>query len=400
MANNIIVGLDVGTATVNTVVVGVERGKSRPGAGPAESRKTLRILGAGQCQNQGMRRGYVVDFDETVSSIRKSVREAERSAGLPIKRAYISFGAVGLGAERSQATVAVSRADREISEADVKRVVSQSEANLSHFANKQILHTIPLNFFIDRDLKTTKPVGLKGGKLEAEILFIACFNQHYDDLVRSVEAAGVAGEDVVASPLATSKAVLTKRQRETGSLLVDFGAGTVSLAVFEEGIPISLESFPIGSSHITSDIALGFSIPLEDAEILKVSFGSENFSKKKLSEIINARLSDIFELIEGHLKKINRNALLPGGIILTGGGAGLANIAETAKDYLKLPAAVGELKDLAGADKLARSGWATSVGLCLWLAEEKEGLEINSHLPSGIKNVKNSILRWFHSFLP
>lgn len=386
MANNIIVGLDVGTAAVNTVVLGLEKG----------NRKTMRVLGAGKSQNQGMRRGYVADFDETVSAVRKSLREAERSAGVSIKRACISFGGIGLGAERSQAAVAVSRADREISEADVKRVISQSEANLSHFANKQILHTIPLNFFIDRDLKTTKPAGLKGGKLEAEILFITCFNQHYDDLVRSVEAAGVGVEEVVASPLATSKAVLTKRQREAGSLLVDFGAGTVSLVVFEEGIPISLEAFPIGSSHITNDIALGFSIPLEEAEILKMSFGSDNFSKKKLSEIINARLSDIFELIEGHLKKINRSALLPGGIILTGGGAGLANIAETAKNYLELPAAVAGLKDLAGADKLEGPGWATSVGLCLWAVEEKDGL---NNFPSPSK-VKNSILRWLRSFLP
>jgi cell division protein FtsA len=183
-----------------------------------------------------------------------------------------------------------------------------------------------------------------------------------------------------------------------GSLLVDFGGGTISLVVFEEGIPISLEVFPLGSTHITHDIALGLQLPIEEAEILKVSFGAENFSKRKLADIIEARLGDIFDLIGAHLKKIGRSGLLPGGLVLIGGGANLAGIADLAKSYLRLPASVGGLKELPGSkEELIDSSWSVALGLCLLAAEEE-------HSPGSITGVtrrtKNTFLRWLHSFLP
>ena len=385
---NIITGLDVGTAVISTVVAERAKGEVAP-----------RILGIGKMPSQGMRRGYVVDFDDVVAGIRASVKEAERSAGVSIRRVYVSMGGISLGAFRSKGMIAVSRADGEITEYDVKRVLSQSEANLPNITNREILHAIPLNFTIDNDLKTPRPVGMKGGRLEVETLFLICLAQHLSDIIKSVEAAGLSVDDVVAAPLAAARAILTKRQKEMGVLLVDVGAGTVSVVVFEEGIPISLEVFPIGSGHITNDIALGLQIPLEEAESLKLSYGSDASSRRKLTDIIEARLGDIFELVDAHLKKIKRTALLPAGIVLSGGGSNLVSIAEFAKNSLKLPVTIGYpnfLKE--NRVQYREPDLAVAVGLCLL------GFDEDINPPIGgmaiARRTKFALLRWLRSFLP
>ncbi len=386
MAKDIIIGLDVGTSTVKIVVA-----KSLP--------NELHILATGQKPGAGLRRGYVIDPDLTAEAIRGAVKEAERISNTTIRHAYIAIGGIKLEVLRSKGMAIVSRADNEVSENDVKRAINQAENNLSRIANRTIIHTIPFSYKIDGETVFGEPVGMKGEKLEAETLFVACLSQHLASLAKSAELAGVAVDDIIAGSLASSCILLTKRQKEVGVVLVDIGAETTAMAVFEEGNLLSLEVLAFGSNHITNDIALGLQTSLEEAEELKLSYVSDN-QKKKITDIIEARLDDIFELIENHLKKIGRSGLLPAGVILTGGGANLANIEEFAKNYLKLPAKLGSpVIPLKIYDKQVHNPkWSTALGLCVLgsgiIPIPGEGAG------TGVKKRGHPLLRWLKSFLP
>lgn len=390
MARNIITGIDAGTSTVKIVVA------------EKKDDHTLQILGAVHEHSTGIRRGYVINLEEAIGSIKIAVKNAEKISGIPIKRAFVSIGGISLSSMKSKGTVMIARADGEVAEYDIKRALDQCEANLPNITNKQIIQEIPLHYKIDNNQVFGRPAGMKGTKLEVETLYITSLNQHLADLVKAVESAGVAVDDIVASPLAASHSALTKHQKEVGCVLANIGAGTVSIAVFEEDMPISLEVFPIGSTHITNDIALGLQIPLDEAEKIKIEYDTSSpTSKRKLNDIIEARLNDIFELIESHLKKINRNGLLPAGIILTGGGSGLFSLEDIAKASLNLPAKVavpitlnssgikitGNYKD----QVLNDPGWSVALGLCMAEAEDhmdgRPGKGVLGGIKSGLKKL-------------
>lgn len=397
MARKIITGIDAGTSTIKVIVA------------EQKDDRHLHILSATQKNSEGIRRGYITNFEEAGKSMRSAIKSAEKTAAIPIKHAYVAVGGISLGSIKTKDSIMIARADGEITDYDIKRVLDQCESNLSNnLSNKQVLHEIPLNFKIDNNLIMGRPAGMKGNKMEVETLYITCLNQHLADLVKTIETANVNVDDIIASPLAASLVALTKHQKEAGCVLANIGASTVSIIVFEEDRPISLEVFPIGSKHITNDIALGFQIPLEEAEKLKVEFGSEtSISKRKLNDIIEARLSDIFELIESHLKKINRNGLLPAGIILTGGGAGLFTLEDIAKSSLRLPAKAAKLLPAQGQninitgnykDQVINDpGWSVALGLCVW------GMKDGEKNVSSFKNLgkfKPNLKRWFKIFLP
>lgn len=328
MGRNIITGIDVGSSVVRVVVA-----EERKGSSPY-------ILAATSKPSAGVRKGYITDVDLASQSIRSAIALAEKTAGVAIKHAYLAIGGISISSIKAKNSTTISRADTEVSELDIKRLFEQCESGLTNVSNKDILHKIPLSYKVDNEEVLGRPIGMKGSKLEMEVIFITALSQHVDDLIKAVENVGIAIEDVVAAPYAASFAALTTQQKEVGCVLANIGSSTVSIIVFEEGVPISLEVFPIGSTHITNDIALGLQIPIEEAEMIKVNYGAENVSKKKLSDIIDARLNDIFDLIEAHLKKINRNGLLPAGIILVGGGSNLISLEDVAKSSLKLPARI------------------------------------------------------------
>ncbi len=383
MARDIVIGLDAGTSSIKIVVA-----ENRP-------KNEFHILGAVQKPSAGFRRDYIIDQESAAKAIKAAIKEAEQATNTAIKHAYISIAGAKLEGLRAKGLVMVSRADNEISEADVKHAVTQAENSINRMANKTIIHRMPIAFRIDGEIVFGRPLGMKGEKLEVDALFVTSLSQHLSDLVKSVEAADVAIDDVVSGPLAASYACLDKHQKEVGSILADIGAETTSLAVFEERNLISVEVFPIGSNHITNDIALGLQIPLEEAEELKFNFASDN-QKKKLSDIIEARLNDIFELVENHLKKIGRSGLLPAGAVLIGGGANLSNIENFAKKYLKLPVRIGipsvpvKIND----KQILNPRWATGLGLCVY------AINPETEESFSLKKPPIPVIRWLKQFLP
>ena len=392
MSKTITVGVDVGTYQVKLVVaecaVGAE--KTAP-----------KIIGNGFAESKGLRHGYIINGHEVARSILSAKHQAEKASGHEIKKAYLSIGGVSLMGTVHQSSVIVSRADSEVSESDVQKAldVAENELPQSFSMNRKIIHAVPVGFKIDGRQVLGRPQGMKGMKLEVKVLFVTCLEQHLNDLVAACDEAGIEVIDVMASPLAASLVTLTKAQKIAGCVLANIGAETVSIVVFENNIPISLEVFPIGSIDITHDIALGLKIPLEEAEKLKLGRATEHsYSKKKLDEIIAARLTDIFELIDIHLKKIGRNELLPAGIVITGGGSGVTSIEDIAKAALRLPSKVGTISfETQSRINLRDSSWAVAYGLCiLGFTQDKE--------PSmGIKMIgmtKNRIIEWVKRFLP
>jgi len=267
-------------------------------------------------------------------------------------------------------------------------------------ANRRIIYDIPLQYSIDGVPALGLPEGLTGNKIELRTLFITCLDHHVADLIQAVNEAGLEVEDVMAAPVAAGFVTLSKAQKVAGCVLANIGAETVSIAVFENGIPASLEVFPIGSTDITNDIALGLKVPLEEAEQIKVgAITGSSFPRKKLDEIISARLSDIFELIEIHLKKLGRNGLLPAGIVITGGGSGMNSIEDMAKASLRLPSRIGSIGTMDGKSSFKDATWAVAYGLCIWGLHAEEGPEIDASAQF-FKNLWRKTRRGVKQFLP
>ncbi len=391
MRKHIAAGIDIGTYQVKVVV-----SESDP-----ESDHVLpRIIGTGFAESKGLRHGYIVNSRDVTKSVMQAISQAERTSGAKIKKAFISIGGISLQSLTSIGSVVISRGDSEVSQIDIDKALTLAERNIPSGAtvNRRIIHTVPLSYKIDGKVVFGRPLGMKGNKLEAKVLFVTCLSQHLDDLVDAISDAGIEVLDVVASPLAASLVTLSKNQKVAGCLLANIGAETVSIVVFENNLPVSLEVFPIGSTDITNDIALGLKVPIEDAESLKRGGSlSMQVSKKKLDEIVSARLSDIFDLIEAHLKKIDRNGLLPAGIIISGGGSGIATIEDLAKASLKLPSRIATL-GTTGKDGVKDSSWSVAYGLTILGIGSEEGQE--SGLGKDTKTFIDKVLKVFKQFLP
>jgi len=393
MARNIITGIDVGTNSVKAVIVDV---RERTDKG------LPKVIGAGMAESRGLRHGYVTNVRDVTESIKKAVRAAEEKAGLKVKKAFVGVGGIGLASVVVSSSIVTSRADAEITNLDIDKLKEQSEKDIPHasIANRRIIYDIPLEYKIDGESSLGVPLGLVGNKVEKKTLFITCLEHHVADLISAVNDAGIEVEDIMAAPIAAGFVTLGKTQKIAGCVLANIGAETVSIAVFENNIPTSLEVFPIGSTDITNDIALGLRVPLEEAEQIKIgAITGSSFPRKKLEEIIQARLSDIFELIEAHLKKIGRNGLLPAGIIITGGGSALNALDTMAKVALKLPSRIGSIGALDGKSSFKDATWAVAYGLCIWGIHAEEGPEIDTSVEF-LKNAWKAISRWLKQFLP
>lgn len=413
---NIVVGLDVGTCCVRTVVAKIKADGSKP-----------QLIGVGQAPSCGLRKGIVVDIEEVVKSIVQSTQEAERTSGVPIERAYVSISGSHISTRTSKGVVAISRADGEVSKEDVLRAI-EAASKISLSQNREIIHIIPRSFSVDDQTNIKEPVGMSGVRLEVDTLMIEGATPYIKNLTKCVNEAGIEVEELVLAPLAASRAALSKRQKELGVLALDLGGGTASLTIFEEGDIVHSCVLPIGSSHITNDIAIGLRSDIDLAERIKLEYGaavSSEINKKDLidlaklsmggekgviprveiANIIEARASEILELVNKELKKIDRQGLLPAGVVLLGGGAKVPGLIDLTKEELKLPAQIGFPLELEGPmEDIDDPAFATAIGLILWhmdsLSRNKEGngtgTKINFPLAPAFRKIKE----WFKAFLP
>ncbi|MEK7569814.1 MAG: cell division protein FtsA [Patescibacteria group bacterium] len=387
MPRNISIAIVPGSETVQVVVGEFQKGEKYP-----------KVIGYGETPSAGMRRGYVTDTGQLAKSIERARVEAEKASALPIKRALLAASGTSLRGDASAGMAMVSKADGEVTALDVRKVLEDCEENLK-IGNRKIVHIFPQTFRLDGKDVEGRLEGMHGTKLEAKALFVTYSSQHLEDILDAVSMAGVESIDVVAAPIAAATLALSEKEKMVGVALVDIGAETTTLAVYENGTLISLRTFGIGSEDITNDIALGFKIPLETARRLKMGDIMPEYPKKKIDEVISARLEDIFESIENHLKKIKRSGLLPAGVIFVGGGANLSGLSEFSRSALRLPSRVASVDIFANAKtKLRDPAWISALGL---LSYSPEALYESEGSFSGLfKDLSNLFKSGFKQLLP
>jgi cell division protein FtsA len=407
----IVVGLDIGSTTIRVAV----------GQRNIEDNE-IHIIGAAEHPAEGINKGVITSIEDAISSISAALEKAERMTGVPIEQAYISINGSHIISQESHGVVAVSKADGEIRDDDVARVIEAAQT-VATPPNYEILHVIPRQFTVDNQKGIKDPVGMTGIKLEVEAQIILGLTSQIKNLTKCIYRTGVDIQDLVLGVLAASESVLSKRQKELGVCLVNLGGLTTNIMVFEEGDVIYTKILPVGAGHITNDIAIGLRTSVEIAEKVKsehgtalpeevskrdnidlAQFGEDGLiSKLEVAEIIEARLEEIFSIVNKELKNIGRAGMLPAGIVLTGGGARLKGMVEVAKKSFNLPASIGEPKDFKTAiDRIHDPVFATAVGLVIWGANIEKTNSRGFIIPkfSSVVDVTGKMKKWFKSLLP
>ncbi|MCB9809246.1 cell division protein FtsA [Candidatus Nomurabacteria bacterium] len=392
---HILAGIDIGTHTTRVVVCAMSE-STQP-----------QLLGVGSAPTRGLRHGYIIDRQQATASLRAALADAQKNTGIHIAEALVAIGGVSLRAEHIAATVDVAHHSGEVSQRDIDQALDRCEdVLLAQHNNIRIIHRIPLKFKLDNEMVLGNPLGLIGKKLSVKALFITVFDHHAEDLIDVVHNAGVEVFDMVAAPLAIHNSVLSYNDRKAGAAVIDIGSETSSIMVFDDARPISLEVFPIGSTDITNDIALGFQISLDEAEQLKKGTlqpsRARKYPKGRIDEIIEARISDIAELFTRHLQKTKKSHLLPAGLVITGGGSGLESIASFLKSELKLPvrlASDGIVQQ--SKRKTMDASWYVAYGLC-WYAQSEKIFHIRRGgvLGNFLKNTASDMGSWLKQLLP
>lgn len=367
------VGIDVGASAVRCVV-----GMFDPNGSNIPS-----IIGHGQAPNQGMRRGAVVHVDEVADAIAHAATEAERISGMSIKRATVNVNGAHVSGLNSEGVIAISAANREITHEDRLRV-EEAATIVSLPANREIVQFFAKSYSLDGQRNIKDPIGMHGVRLEVDAHIVTAASPNLRNLDMALEKAGVAPTHHTVSGLAAAEAVLTRQQKEAGTALIDIGAGTTNLIVFEDGEVQYVAVLPIGGQHITNDLAIGLRTDLDIAEAVKLEHANlkhdvkkttasvkighktHNFEFEDIVMIAEARVEELLELVDKELVKIKRSRKLPGGIVITGGTSKLPGIEELAREKMQLPARIGRLRGIGGlVDTVEDQTYVTVVGLMM-----------------------------------
>ncbi|MDO8494964.1 MAG: cell division protein FtsA [bacterium] len=400
---HIVTGIDIGNSFVKTVIAEFDRENLGP-----------KILGMGIAESHGLRRGMVVNMDETIRDIAESVRKAETMAGAKVRRAYVAVNGLHIKSQNSRGVIAVSRADNEISTSDLERVIDAASI-VSLPANREIIHIIPKNYVVDGQEQVKNPLGMKGVRLEAEVLIIDGLSPYIKNLAKCLNANDIEVAEFIFAPRAASYAVLDKNQMEHGVLNLDLGGGVSTLSFFHEGELVHASTMPVGSRHITNDLAVALRTSMDIAEEVKLRhgftgvnltsvktkaaaaankkddidlseiLGEEDFiiPRKNIGRVVEARVGEVFDMLQEEMKRVAHPALIPAGIVLTGGGAKLPGLAMFVKEKLKLPVRVGmrqewdhstregEMPVVSFSDQAADPALAVAVGLAFYGIERE-----------------------------
>ncbi|HQI92733.1 MAG TPA: cell division protein FtsA [Candidatus Dojkabacteria bacterium] len=431
MARKIITAIDVGSSKITTVISSVE------------DNKTPSVIGVCTYPSKGIKKGVVVNIDDATNAISESVTAAERMAGVTISDVYVSINGELVTSLNNKGVVAV--AGSEITIDDTYRAIENART-LSLPDNLNPIHIIPREFVVDNQGGIKYPIGMSGGRLEVETHIITAPNSYWQNIKKCVEQIGLHVYDVIFNGWASSLSVLTDTEKELGVTLMDIGAGTTCIAIFEEGAIIYSSSIPLGGNSITSDIAIGLQVSLEDAEKIKVNmsdildnkcnvkkgkdmdstpallrradepvekktksdevdlsdFGVEkSVSKDMIQKIVEARCEEIFEMAKENVSKAGYDIAMPAGVVLTGGSALLRNITKLTQSVFGVAARVGYPSGLSGmTEEISDPSFACVQGLIKHALDDDVDISGNEKGKVNVNGFFEKVGEWFKSLLP
>ena len=403
-----IVGIDIGTNKVTAIVSEVtEEGR-------------LEIIGIGSTESKGLRKGMVINLEQTVESIKRVVEEAELMAGVEIESAYVGLAGGHIKGFNSRAVVAITSKTREIGREDVYRAIEAAKA-IPLPSDREIVHVLPQEFVVDGNDGIFDPTGMTGGRLEANVHIITASTTATQNIVTCVNRAGMEVIETVLEQLAAAEACLTEDERELGVALVDIGGGTTDLAIFDKGTIWHTSVLPTGGDHFTNDVAVGLRTPILEAEKIKKKYGcalatmvSEEdtievpsvggrkpriLGRQILSDILQPRAEEICHLVFQEIRRAGYERVLNSGVVITGGSASLEGLPEVAERVFDMPIRRGVPAGIGGlVDVVASPSYATGVGLVLYGLRSRSNLLMPRDMvgtPFG--RVKARVREWLHA---
>lgn len=405
--HDLIIGLDIGTTKICAIV-----GEINPATGEVE------IVGVGTYPSYGLKRGVVVNIDNTIQSVKHAVEEAERMAGCEIRTVFVGIAGGHIKGISGHGMITIR--DREVVKRDIDRVIESANAVLIP-ADREIIHVIPQEYVVDGQSGIKDPVGIYGIKLETKVHIVTGQVTAAQNLVKCIHGAGMDVADIVLEQLASSEAVLTEDEKEIGVVLIDCGGGTTDIAIFVGGSIRYTENVTLGGDNIDRDIALGLSTPLAEARRIKEKYGTaladmvspeetievpsvggKNFrkiSRKDLAMVIEPRMEEIFALVRREVRKSGFEDLVPAGAVITGGSVIMNGTVELAESVLEMPVRMGIPTDVGGlTDIIANPVYSTGVGLVLYGAGYKGDKKLRIRDENVFKKIFDSMKNWFQEF--
>jgi len=408
--DEIIAGLDIGTKKVCTII------------GEGNVDEVVEIIGVGVVPSLGVKKGIIVDLDQAIQSIKQSIENAERMAGVKVKSAFISIAGSHINSVNSKGVIAVSEENAEITEKDIEKVIEAAKAGIIS-PEKELIHTLSREFIVDGQGGITDPLGMTGARLECKVHIITGSNIAVQNLIKCIEGVKLDIDEIIFSPLASSNIVLSDAEKELGTLLIDIGAGTTELAIFFEGALVYSAVLPLGGGHITNDLAIGLRTTLEEAEKIKITYGSaiDNGTvpevpvevpsldggnkypvpRKYIIEIIEPRVSEIFHLVKNEVKKSGYFDALSAGITITGGSSLLPGVIEISEKVLNIHSRLGK-PNYEGelAEMVNDPAYSTALGLLSYGTKDysfRESYTLGTNKPR-VKNIFERAINWLKDF--
>lgn len=400
---NLIVGLDIGTSKVVTIV------------GEITPEGDVDVIGLGSHASEGLKKGVVVNIDSTVRSIQKAIEEAELMAGCQIHSVYSGIAGSHIKSLNSHGVVAIR--DHEVTQADVDRVIDAAKA-VPIPADQKILHILPQQFIIDTQDSIKEPIGMSGVRLEAKVHMVTGSVSAAHNIVKCIRRCGLEVDDIILEQLASSYAVLTEDEKELGVCLVDIGGGTTDMAIFTQGSIRQTHVIPIAGDQITNDIAVALRIPTQNAEEIKIRYAcalskmadeegtfevsgisdrpARRLSRVTLAEVVEPRFEELFLLVQAQLKKSGLEDAVGSGIVLTGGSAKMEGVLNLAEDIFRMPVRLGVPQKVKGlVDVIKNPIYSTGVGLLLYGKQQQLERQIDAATHAGMGRMWGRMRRWF-----
>lgn len=400
-ANNMIVGLDIGTSKVVAIV------------GEVMEDGRLKVVGIGSRPSRGMKKGVVVDIEATVESIQRAVEEAELMAGCHIHSVHVGIAGGHVNSLNSHGIVAIR--DHEVMQADVDRVIDSARA-VTIPADQRILHVLSQEYMVDHQDGVREPVGMSGVRLEAKVHLVTCAVNAVQNIEKCLRRCGLEVEDVILEQLASSHSALAPDERELGVCMVDIGGGTTDIAIYTEGAIRYTANLPIAGDQVTNDIAMALRTPRQHAADLKVKYACaltqmagadqtievpsvgdrppRTLTRQMLAEVVEPRYDELFTLVQAEIRRSGFEQLIPGGVVLTGGASKMEGVAELAEEIFHAPVRIGMPQEVAGLTDVVRNPiYSTSVGL-LQYAMKQEKQQVPSMTETG-ESLIDRLKGWF-----